>query len=91
MNDLISRQALMKEFANFVRDSNNSDFAQTPTWNDAVSLVESMPTAQPERKKGKWIKRSVSLYRCSECGRFHPAQENFCPSCGVEMEKNDEV
>ena len=48
MNDLISRQALMKEFSDFVRASNSSDFAKTPTWNDAVSLVGSMPSAQPE-------------------------------------------
>ena len=47
MDDLISRQALMKEFSDFVRASNNSDFARTPTWNDAVSLVKSMPSAQP--------------------------------------------
>lgn len=45
-NDCISRQALMKEFADFVKRSNNSDFAPTPTWNDAVSLVGSMPSAQ---------------------------------------------
>lgn len=50
MDDLISRQALMKEFADFVRASNNSDFAKTPTWNDAVSLVGSMPSAQDEKK-----------------------------------------
>ena len=48
MSDLISRQALMKEFSDFVRASNNSDFAQTPTWNDAVSLVGSMPSVQPQ-------------------------------------------
>lgn len=48
MDDLISRRALMKEFSDFVRESNNSDFAQTPTWNDAVSLVGSMPSVQPE-------------------------------------------
>lgn len=46
--DLIERQALMKEFSDFVRASNNSDFAQTPTWNDAVSLVGSMPSAQSD-------------------------------------------
>lgn len=28
MDDLISRQALMKEFSDFVRASNSSDFAQ---------------------------------------------------------------
>ena len=45
--DMISRQAVMKEFSDFVRESNNSDFAPTPTWNDAVSLVGSMPSVQP--------------------------------------------
>lgn len=48
MSDLISRQALMKEFSDFVRASNSSDFAQTPTWNDAVSLVGSMPSTQQQ-------------------------------------------
>lgn len=48
MDDLISRQALMKEFSDFVRASNSSDFAQTPTWNDAVSLVGSMPSTQQQ-------------------------------------------
>lgn len=44
--DMISRKEVMKEFSDFVRKSNNSDFAPTPTWNDAVSLVGSMPSAQ---------------------------------------------
>ena len=48
--DLIDRQAAMKEFSNFVRVSNNGDFARTPTWNDAVSLIKSMPSAQDEKK-----------------------------------------
>ena len=58
MDDLISRQALMKEFADFVKRSNNSDFARIPTWNDAVSLVDSMPPAQPAQQ---WIPVSERL------------------------------
>ena len=46
MDDLVSRQAVMKEFSDFVRRANNSDFAKTPTWNDAVSLVGSLPSAE---------------------------------------------
>ena len=41
---LIDADELMLEFAEFVRASNNSDFADVPTWNDAVSLLESAPT-----------------------------------------------
>ena len=48
-DDLVSRQELMKMFSAFVRPSNNSDFERTPTWNDAVSIAESMPSAQ------RWI------------------------------------
>lgn len=41
MNVLISKDKLMNKFAEFVKRANNSDFAPVPTWNDAVSLVES--------------------------------------------------
>lgn len=41
---LIDADELMLEFADFVRASNNSDFAAVPTWNDAVSLLGSAPT-----------------------------------------------
>lgn len=41
---LIDEAALMLEFAEFVRASNNSDFAAVPNWNDAVSLLGSAPT-----------------------------------------------
>jgi hypothetical protein len=61
MDDLISRRAMMKEFSDFVRKSNNSDFANTPTWNDAVSLVGSMQSVQPEPHEGHWIPVSERL------------------------------
>ena len=60
---------------------------------DALDIIEKVPTIE-ERKKGKWIKRDVSLYRCSECGRFSPSQENYCPSCGSyngEENENEEI
>lgn len=94
----IDADALMKELRDFVRRSNSSDFAPAPTWNDAVSLVGSAPTADVvERKKGEWVKTGQSFvypnsfkgYSCSCCGYFI-RKENplflFCPSCGAEME-----
>lgn len=45
--DLIDLRELMCEFARFVRRSNNSDFAPTPNWNDAVSIVGSAPVVIP--------------------------------------------
>ena len=47
-----------------------------------------MPSAQPERKKGKWINRSLNIlypewerYTCSACGK-HSYNYDFCPNCG---------
>ena len=47
MIDLISRQAAMNAFAERVKRSNNSDFAPAPRWNDAVEIVENLPSAEP--------------------------------------------
>ena len=73
--DMISRQAVMKEFSDFVRKSNNSDFAQTPTWNDAVSLVGSMPSAQPEQRyteeELRVFKHGISLSLLSKRSSQH--------------------
>lgn len=53
--DLISRADLMKEFAERVKESNNSDYIEPPNWNDAVSLVGSMPSVSADRPSGEWI------------------------------------
>ena len=55
-----------------------------------------MPSAQPERKKGKWIDDTY----CSECGWVHTVESGFigsvkgfkfCPNCGADMrDKEDE-
>lgn len=34
----------MNAFAEHVKRFNNSDFAPTPTWNDAVEIVENLPS-----------------------------------------------
>ena len=59
MSRLIDADALEKEFTDFVRASNNSDFEPTPNWNDAVSLVGSAPTVD-----------AVQVVRCGECKHF---------------------
>ena len=62
MDDLISRRAAMNEFAERVKRSNNSDFAPTPTWNDAVEIVENLPSVDVPH----WIPCSERLPLWSE-------------------------
>ena len=56
-----------------------------------VYHIKELPSAQPERKKGKWIddKCSACGYKCSACGyRVEPWNNTpYCPNCGAKMER----
>ncbi len=74
----IDTDELMESFADFVKTPNTSDFAPTPTWNDAVDIVENTPTADvAEVRHGKWLViendedelwKGGGHYECSSCG-----------------------
>ena len=87
MNDLISRQAAI--------DATWFEPSYTDPLNVLTEVrdrLKALPSAQPERKKGKWILEcdaegeGDNLYRCPECGCNYSCQEydipNFCPNCG---------
>ncbi len=82
MSDLISRQAAIEELEWGVW---GKEYDKTL----AKVMLESLPSAQPERKKGEWrLFDGPNWYRCSECGavrRQISFMENFCPNCGADM------
>lgn len=59
--------------------------------------LANLPSAQPERKKGRWIITDTDSCYCSECKKdpisFVNGSEfwwldkmpNFCPHCGADM------
>ena len=62
---------------------------------DTVGAIKTLPSAQPERKTGKWIEGNDSNRIsgvCSVCGwESHLYEDdvagmNFCPNCGAKME-----
>lgn len=58
-----------------------------------VTRLLSLPSAQPERKRGKWILFDAPWYQCSECGALRENKsfmENYCPNCGADMRGGDE-
>ena len=81
----IDADLLMKEFCDFVRPSNNSDFAPVPNWNDAVSLVGSAPTADV-----------APVVRCKDC-KLYDLQDlsnpkhntDWCVLNGFNPQNND--
>lgn len=63
-----------------------------------VDHISELPSAQPARKKGKWVEDDEQIhveltYHCSECG-FQAWGEHektdYCGICGAEMERKDE-
>lgn len=88
MSDLIDRNAVMLRVREFI---------ENPTYNEnmLVNDINALPSAEPERKKGKWIYDTERVmgdgwtynqYHCSECGQqIIGAVRNFCPYCGADM------
>ena len=92
VNDCISRQAAIDALAKFVPYAicDESTESYTNGLTDAYNLICQLPSAQPERKRGKWEIYVISLFdgvgcRCSECGFEGVPYWDFCPNCGADM------
>ena len=94
MNDLISRQAAIDVMGSMLRRKFGigGDLAE-------ITLA-GLPSAQPERKMGKWERHycedgNPDGWRCDKCDEwyyFGQTLPNFCPNCGADMrgDKDDE-
>lgn len=97
MDDLISGQAAIEHFQRII-DATNTDGKYNLGFIDGLEFcinhLSTMPSTQPERKKGKWINPSQNpefankdfFNDCSVCGFTTMDKSNFCPRCGAEME-----
>lgn len=64
---------------------------------DILEKISTMPTIEPERKTGKWIKDEFGS-RCSNCGLYayrdkfdRPWESDFCPICGAYTKGENNV
>lgn len=95
MSDLIDRQAAIDALHMHLmyRMGTDSNKKRLDDW------INGVPSAQPERPKGKWNTYYHSdtefTYSCNSCGYSAPYQVlggevvqkkwNFCPNCGADM------
>ena len=65
-----------------------------------LMLIDVAPTIEPQRKKGRWIKKTIKKkiendYSCSECHKKYTVQyvedEWFCRHCGADMREDGEA
>lgn len=87
-NDLISRQQAI--------DAVDVKCLHRGIVKGIQGIIEDLPSAQPQRKKGKWIYHSnweadgECGYECSECGMGSDVDYNYCMRCGARMVKEGE-
>lgn len=82
MSDTISRQAAIDAA---VEAADEWDGGYSRSREEIITLkLRMLPSAQPERKKGKWIPYSLEglRYKCSECESRYETPWHFCPNCG---------
>lgn len=106
MDDLISRQAAIDALDELCdreceySKQQRSVMCGACHLGSAFDVIENLPSAQQERKMGKWyykiIRRNYNddeYYMCSECGAkiVNPEYKNYCPNCGAEMEVEHET
>lgn len=87
--DTISRQAAIEKTEMLYRDAKDDTSYMLIGYNHALSdmraILKSLPSAQPERKKGRWIDMDDHVM-CSCCGAAHyGVDRNYCPNCGGDM------
>lgn len=81
MDDLISRRAAI--------DAVERKTYRHTYLDQIIDILNDLPSAQPERKTGKWERIPFSFsdgYRCSVCGQKSLEKYwHFCPKCGAQM------
>ena len=97
-NDLISRQAAIKLAIEL--DYESRGILKESKCREIENRYNMLPSAQPERKKGKWmlVEYPNGYYHaeCSECGEefaeelYWHKKAHFCPNCGAEMRGEQE-
>lgn len=89
MDDLINRQAVIEHLQRII-DSTNTDGRYNLGFIDGLEFciddLSTMPSAQSEQKKGKWIDLGGDAFECSVCHEISCCAGNYCPDCGIKME-----
>lgn len=102
VDDLISRQAAIDALGEkpLAWTEGEYELGLQNQWQSDVDALNGLPSAQPERKTGRWIDEAYDPFiisgRCSVCGwEAHLYEDdvvgmNYCPNCGAKMDGFEE-
>ncbi len=89
VGDTISRQVAIDAIGHIGHIATMPDGDKCIRRSAVKYTLSMLPPAQPERKKGKWIKNDNGTYSCSLCHSWIPEEQyyyaQFCLHCGAYM------
>ena len=100
MSDLISRQDAIEALGEKPVGETDWDLGCINQWEWDTEILRTLPSAEPERKKGRWEvqpstgdDRPFIFWKCSECGNVIYSETErvrrelyaFCGRCGAKM------
>lgn len=98
--DLIDRRAAIDVLEERLQANGYSNVALVSELNRIIGYLMQLPSAQPERKTGKWIhdgeafEGGIDWMHCSECGHkdvwCNAGRTPYCPHCGARMVQEGE-
>lgn len=84
--DCISRQAVVDALSHMCSEDENEI---TVSRANVCAMLKYLPSAQTERKKGKWITNLYAFgedrYECNRCHNTAFHCYDYCPNCGADM------
>lgn len=92
----VSYEKWLKTMKNDVNWQGNENISIEQLWVICQYVIYTwIPSAQPERKKGKWVDTG-SGEQCSVCGEIQYGYDNYrfyCGFCGADMrgERDDSI
>lgn len=103
MADLIDRQAAIDALEEYADRLQMVDWKENPgvpykayALNWCINTIRDLPSAQPERKTGRWEYvdyGGFGNWHCTACRNICicNGDYDFCPNCGADMRKPTQV
>ena len=92
MSDLIDRKTVFDVIDKCILEKLEGDTVEIKESLKLITKIYRIPSAQPQRKTGKWVSNGVEAFGvveywvCDQCYAQSKYRSNFCPSCGAEMD-----
>ena len=103
MNDVINRKDAIGAILSVGHIAELSDGDAAIRVSAANYVLRNLPSAQPERKKGQWLRygedgypnnEDTVFWQCDQCLELYTGRAkkipNFCPNCGADMRGENE-